>query len=78
MDKNPCVALLMLDLSDAFDVIKHNILIRYMEYVFGITGSALSRIKFYLPGQSAVGSTVSKGNLLHFAVPQASVLGPPQ
>ena len=79
LDGNACVALVMLDLSAAFDVIDHNILIERMEYAFGVTGPALSWIKSYLSSRSqqiAVGSTLSKEFLLHCGVPQGSVLGP--
>jgi hypothetical protein len=47
LDKNCCAALLMLDLSAAFDMIHHNILQKRLEYSFGISGAALS----WIPGK---------------------------
>jgi hypothetical protein len=38
----------MLDLSAAFDVIDHNILLNRLDYAFGISRDALSWIKSYL------------------------------
>ena len=48
MDKRKCVVLLLLDLSAAFDTIDHNILLRRLKDRFGITNTALDRIKSYL------------------------------
>ncbi|XP_062609777.1 uncharacterized protein LOC134271591 [Saccostrea cucullata] len=48
LDKGSSVVLLMLDLSAAFDVIDHNVLINRLEFSFGITGAALSWIRSYL------------------------------
>lgn len=48
LEKGMCVVLLMLDLSAAFDVIDHTILINRLEFSFGITGAALSWIQSYL------------------------------
>ena len=52
LDSGSCVALVMLDLSAAFDVIDHSILINRLEIGFGITGSALEWIKSYLSGRT--------------------------
>jgi hypothetical protein len=38
----------MLDLSAAFDVIDHNILLNRLDYAFGISGDVFSWIKSYL------------------------------
>ena len=48
LDKGPCVLLVLLDLSAAFDTIDHGILLeRLMRYV-GVTGNALAWFKDYL------------------------------
>ena len=58
-------ALVLVDLSAAFDVIDHKILQTRHEHSFGVTGSALSWIKSYLSDRSlcvAIGMTTSEGN----------------
>ena len=79
LDKNCCAALLMLDLSAAFDMIHHNILQKRLEYSFGISGAALSWINLYLRNRTqrvAIGTTLSGEINLQYGVPQGSVLGP--
>jgi len=71
-------ALVLFDLSAAFDVIDHNILQTRLEHSFGVTGSALFWVKSYLSDRSqcvAIGMTTSEGKCLNFGVPQGSVLG---
>jgi hypothetical protein len=46
LDAGSIVALIMLDLSAAFDVIDPPILIRRLKFAFGISGSALDWIVF--------------------------------
>jgi len=74
-------ALVLLDLSAAFDVIDYTILQTRPEHSFGVTvtGSALSWIKSDLSDRSqciAIGMTNSEGKCLDFGVAQGSVLGP--
>ena len=79
LDRKCMAALVLLDLSAAFDVIDHKILQTRLEHSFGVTGSALSWIKSYLSDRSqcvAIGMTTSEGKCLNFWVPQGSVLGP--
>jgi hypothetical protein len=69
----------MLDLSAAFDVIDHNILLNRLDYAFGISGDALSWIKSYLvdrPQRVAINLDHSDDMQLKYGVPQDSVLGP--
>jgi hypothetical protein len=79
LDKKCMAALVLLDLSAAFDVIDHRILQMRLEYSYGVTGSALSWIKSYLSDRIqhvAIGKSTSEGKRLDFGVPQGSVLGP--
>ena len=79
LDNNSCVVLIMLDLSAAFDVIDHPILLKRLEHSFGISGSVSLWFHSYLSNRSqrvAVRSAVSDVTSLHFGVPQGSVLGP--
>ena len=60
LDRKCLAALVLLDLSAAFDVIDHKILQTRLEYSFGVTGSALSWINSYLSDRSqyiAIGMT---------------------
>ncbi len=74
-----CISLLvLLDLSAAFDIIDHDILIDRLQNYTGVQGQALrwfrsylsDRYFVYLNGESSQLSTVKYG------VPQGSVLGP--
>jgi len=79
LDKGSTVALVMLDLSAAFDTIDHDILIKRFEHSYGITSKALSWMKSYLTDRSqcvCVGESFSKYVKLCYGVPQGSVLGP--
>ncbi len=79
LDRGEGAALLMLDLSAAFDTIDHGILLTRLEKSYGIQGVAHKWIKSYLTGRTQ--SVVIDGNNstpreLDFSVPQGSVLGP--
>ena len=71
--------LCLLDLSAAFDIIDHNILIRRLSTWFGITENALSWFQSYLSNRhfivQALGNRSTKFSL-SCGVPQGSVLGP--
>ena len=78
-DKNEVSVLCMLDLSAAFDTIDHDILLKRLEYTFGITGIALDWFRSYLTGRRqtvVVDGVRSVEHNLCFGVPQGSVLGP--
>ena len=72
-------ALVLLDLSAAFDTIDHTTLLSCLLDWFGVGGSALKWFSFYLTERSQsvkIGSTLSDLQKLLFGVPQGSVLGP--
>ena len=73
------VVLIMLDLSAAFDTIDHDVLLKRLEYRFGVTGVALAWFRSYLSNRSQnvkVNHTKSSTSILKYGVPQGSVLGP--
>ena len=79
IDQRKMVALVLLDLSVAFDTIDHNILLRRMESRFGITGSCLEWVKDYLSNRCQIvhiDNNVSEPKVFNFGVPHRSVLGP--
>lgn len=72
-------ALIMLDLSAAFDLIDHDILINRLEHVVGLRGTVLKWFSSYLRGRSIsvrVGDFSSGSVFLDCGVPQGSILGP--
>ena len=79
MDDGRVTALILLDLSAAFDTIDHNILLRRLGDWFGVSGKALDWFISYLTGRSQrikLGNCLSSRSDLSFGVPQGSVLGP--
>ena len=74
---NSCAVVVMLDLSAAFDVIDHPILMARHSY--GITGQALQWFQSYLHNRSQsvnIGNVQSVDKFLSFGVQQGSVFGP--
>ena len=79
VDQGDIGALVLLDLSAAFDTVDHSILIDVLRRRFGINDSALSWVTEFLSNQRQVvyaGKTESDHMALQFSVPQGSVLGP--
>ena len=72
-------ALVLLDLSAAFDTIDHATLLDCLSSWFGVGGTALKWFASYLCDRLQaikIGSTLSDFRKLLFGVPQGSVLGP--
>ena len=72
-------ALVLLDLSAAFDTIDHDTLLSCLSTRFGFTGTILRWFTTYLLDRSQsvkIGSLISKCFKHNFVVPQGSVLGP--
>ncbi len=79
LDSGLITALLLLDFSAAFDCVDHGILLRLLEYQFGITSTALHWISSFLSSRSCkihLGAQTSKTYNILFGVPQGSILGP--
>ena len=79
LSKGMPTALVLLDLSAAFDTIDHDTLLSCLSSRFGFAGSALKWFRSYLQDrfQSVkIGSCLSNLFKLKFGVPKVSVLGP--
>ena len=80
MDSCDINGLLMLDLSKAFDLINHNLLLKKLE-IYGLTESTLGWFKSYLSmRKQAVAVNGTPSEFLDISssrgVPQGSILGP--
>jgi hypothetical protein len=79
LDRGHIGALMLLDLSAAFDTVDHNILVEVLRRRFGVQGSALDWLADFLSDRRQVvrvGELESNETALLFGVPQGSVLGP--
>ena len=79
LDRGQRIALVMLDLSAAFDTLDQNTLLRRVQHTHGITGEALKWLESYFSRRSqavTVNKCTSSTVDLPFGVPQGSVLGP--
>jgi hypothetical protein len=79
MDNKKVSALVLLDLSSAFDTIDHNILLSRLSSYFGISDLALKLLTSYLQNRTqtvCIDSHFSPPSPLSTGVPQGSVLGP--
>lgn len=78
MDENKVILLALLDLSAAFDVVDHEILLNRLR-LQGITGDVLTWLESYLSGrtqQVVIGGHKSKVKTLDCGMPQGSIFGP--
>ena len=79
VDRDEFAALILLDLSAAFDTVDHDILLDRLRVTFGVHNSALSWFRSYLAGRRQhvrCGGTHSAPIDIVCGVPQGSVLGP--
>ena len=79
MDDDCIVGALFLDLSKAFDLIDHELLLKKMQLEFGVQGNAEEWFRSYLSGRRqrvCVGQATSCWQTPRFGVPQGSILGP--
>ena len=78
MDRGDINGLLMLDLSKAFDLFNHNLLLKKL-VIYGLTESRLGWFKSYLSMRKqavAVNGTASEFLDISRGVPQERILGP--
>ena len=78
-DNKKCVILVMLDMSAAFDTVKHSTLLKRFEKRFGIGEDVQKWLNSYFLERSQcvrIGNTMSKPVPLTSGVPQGSILGP--
>jgi len=79
IDSGDLSALVLLDLSAAYDTVDHDILIRRLKTSYGLSGMVLQWFQTYLVGRSQcirTGLSASLLTLIVCGVPQGSVLGP--
>ena len=79
IDDNKCVALLLLDISSAFDTVDHRLVLDRLCNRFGFRGQVLKWFEFYLQNRKQfvmIDGVKSDVKDLQFGVPQGSVLGP--
>ena len=79
LDKGNNVVLMLFDLSAAFDTINHDCLLKKLQFLYGISGTALSWFASYLKFRKycvKVKDTLSTTNSINMGVPQGSIIGP--
>ena len=79
VDRGDFAALVLLDLSAAFDTVDHHILLERLWRSYGITDGAYNWLASYLTGRTQCvrrGASSAGSTTLRFGVPQGSVLGP--
>ena len=82
IDNNQISALVLLDMSAAFDTVDHAILMSVLEKRLGVQREALQRLQWFTSYSSNrtkpvyVGADHTSPSTLHCGVPQGSVIGP--
>ena len=78
MDIKEAVAIILLDLSKAFDSIDHSLLLEKLK-TLSVSDEAIRWFKSYLTDREQavrIGSTISEKRKITHGVPQGSILGP--
>jgi hypothetical protein len=79
IDEGRGVALILLDLSAAFDTVDHKILLDFLRDYVGLDGPVLKLFQTYLASRTqcvSIKGVLSELSELAYGVPQGSVLGP--
>ena len=79
MNSQQTVLLVLLDLSAAFDTVDYSVLLRRLQFSFGIAGTPLKWFSSYLTARRqriSICGTLSDSFGLDWGVPQGSCLGP--
>ena len=79
VSRNKFVAVLLLDLSAAFDAIDHTLLLKKLKTLYGINDKALKWFESYLSGRTfsvKIRKSESSIEIVLYGVPQGSILGP--
>ena len=79
LDSSSSSFLIFLDLSSAFDLVDHSILLKRLHDQFHIAGNVLQWFKSYLTDRNfsvKIGVSMSDGTIIFYGVPQGSILGP--
>ena len=79
IDRGEATMLIALDISAAFDMVGHSVLLYHLSYSFGIDDAALRWIKSYLSERSQlvrIGIASLKPTVCDCRIPQGSVLEP--
>ena len=78
MDRKELTAVVLLDLSKAFDSIEHSLLFKKL-HSLGVSRKAVDWFKSYLSDRSQsvrIGHILSEGRVITHGIPQGSILGP--
>ena len=78
MDRKELTAVVLLDLSKAFDSIEHSLLFKKL-HSLGVSRKAVDWFKSYLSDRSQsvrIGRILSEGRVITHGIPQGSILGP--
>ena len=79
LDRNDSTFLIFLDLSSAFDLVDHSLLLKRMQEHFYVTETVYHWFLSYLTGRNfsvKINCSISNGMIVLYGVPQGSILGP--